>query len=477
MTASGKYLTGFALSVILVFSTTMTRAQDSGRGLEPRLRNQSLERFGFVNPLPASAPPGAARRPHQPAGAQLLLAPGLSVEYLTRDAADHTDMLVPYPHERPAHLFSCVEGRREQLSTGKLNPSVQRIDLVTGKVETVLRGMDRCDGIRATPWGTLLVTEETRDGSAYEILDPLRVTEQSVLDRTQGKVTDRRHIAKRPALPRMAWEGIAVLENGVVIAGDELRPGIRSQPGGAIYKFIPDASRSGRHPIQRLEQSPLTAGRVYALQVSCQQNRQQHSQVCEEGSAVWVVVQADRARESAAERGAIGYYRPEDLELDPGFRDPAHPGAVRFCWANTGNMAADNFGEVLCAVDIAPLTVDDAERTIRVTRFLSGDPEFNSFDNLAFQPGSGNLYILEDHQNGDVIACLPDSSDRGLQSDGCVRVASVKDSSAEPTGLLFSADGSTAYLVIQHSNDAHMPLVNDYPTDDVLKITGFLPPR
>ena len=50
---------------------------------------------------------------------------------------------------------------------------------------------------------------------------------------------------------------------------------------------------------------------------------------------------------------------------------------------------------------------------------------------------------------------------------------SVKDSSAEPTGFVFSPDGTTAYVSIQHSNDGNMPQLDGYPTDDVLKITGF----
>jgi hypothetical protein len=106
-------------------------------------------------------------------------------------------------------------------------------------------------------------------------------------------------------------------------------------------------------------------------------------------------------------------------------------------------------------------------------RFVEGDADFNSVDNLAFQPGSGIMYVIEDHANGDIFACLPDGEDRDVKTDGCVKVLSVKDSSAEPTGLIFSADGTTAYLSIQHSDDANMPKVDDYPTDDILKITGF----
>lgn len=127
----------------------------------------------------------------------------------------------------------------------------------------------------------------------------------------------------------------------------------------------------------------------------------------------------------------------------------------------------------MCGVDKAPLSASDSQRSVEINRFVEGDSDFNSFDNLDFQPRTGNLYVIEDHPNGDIFACLPDGMDRDIKSDGCVKMLSVKDSSAEPTGFLFSADGKTAYLSIQHSNDGLMPQVDGFPTDDVLKITGF----
>jgi secreted PhoX family phosphatase len=146
---------------------------------------------------------------------------------------------------------------------------------------------------------------------------------------------------------------------------------------------------------------------------------------------------------------------------------------VRFCWTNTQNEDAQSFAEVVCAIDATPLTAAADQRTVVVNRFVEGDTDFNSFDNLDFQPVTGNLYVVEDHDNGDIFACLPDGADRDNKTDGCVKVISVKDSSAEPTGFIFDATGTTAYLSIQHSDDDLMPLVDDYPTDDVLKITGF----
>ena len=243
--------------------------------------------------------------------------------------------------------------------------------------------------------------------------------------------------------------------------------------GGAIFKFVPQTPRTGSAPITSLGDSPLVAGAVYALQVSCFGDVQQFGQGCEVGNAAWIPVNAANARAEADEKGATGYYRPEDLHRDPLYADTANPDAVRFCWTNTQNEGAKSFAEVVCAVDAAPLTAAADQRTVVVSRFVEGDEDFNSFDNLDFQPVTGNLYVVEDHDNGDIFACLRDGADRDNKTDGCVKVISVKDSSAEPTGFIFDATGTTAYLSIQGSDDDLMPRVGGYPTDDVLKITGF----
>lgn len=454
------------------------KERDFGQKIEQQLRAQSEKLFGIERPLDTSAPEtvGAYRTLSQTADDQVLVAKGLKVEYLTREAANLTDMMEFFPAANPTHLITCVEGGRETLANGKLNPAVQSINLKTGEVKTLLRGMSRCDGIRTTPWGTVLATEETNDGAAYEILDPLSLSEQVVLDRASGANTAPANVVKRTTLPIMAWEGLEVLPSGVVIGGDELRPGTggADRDGGAIFKFVPSTPRAtNAGPINNLSQSPLAAGTVHAMQVSCVSNAQQVGQGCEIGNAAWVPVNAASARSDANTARATGFYRPEDLHIDPLFRDPANPDAVRFCWTNTGNEGASNFAEVVCGVDSAPLTASSTQRTVVVNRFIEGDTDFNAFDNLAFQPKTGNLYVIEDHDNGDVFACLPDGADRDIKSDGCVKILSVKDSSAEPTGFIFTPDGRTAYVSIQHSDDTNMPLVDGYPTDDVLKITGF----
>ncbi|HEC96758.1 MAG TPA: hypothetical protein ENI58_01140, partial [Nitrospirae bacterium] len=205
---------------------------DFGLTVERLLKSQSESLFGIEKPLDESASPTETpyRTVEQDAEAQVLLARGLEVEYLTRESGNKTDQMAFFPEKAPTHLIVCIEGRREVIGTNpdgtaKYNPSVQRINLLNGEVETILRGMNRCDGIRTTPWGTILATEETSDGGAYEIMEPLFTTEQTVINRATGKVTDPVLIAKRTALPTIAWEGLTILPGGVVIGGDELRPG------------------------------------------------------------------------------------------------------------------------------------------------------------------------------------------------------------------------------------------------------------
>lgn len=468
-------------------------ADDFGVWIEQQLEAHSQQLFGIKKPLEESAPEsaGPTREPGQKASDQLLLAKGLKARFLTREAANQTDMMVFWPDDRhPSHLFTAVEVFSPATTTdGKPQPFVQRLDLRTGRVDVVVRGGLGGDPIRRTPWGTLIVGEEVQDGAVYEILDPLKVTEAVITDRSSGDNTHPQNIAKRPALGIKSWEGIGVLESGVLYAGDELRPGDAGtdRDGGTIYKFVPDSPRVGGGRIENLTESPLAAGRLYAMQVSSRETGSssfpRYGQGSEVGVGAWVSVDAANARADAADKGATGYYRPEDLELDPYFTGEG----VRFCWANTQREVAESYGEVMCAIDHQPdadselvkgslsYLADEtgAFATFSVNRFIEGTPDFNSVDNLAFQPGTGNLFVVEDHDNGDVWSCLPDGADADLRSDGCVKVMSVVDSNAEPSGLFFGPYGQTAYLSIMHSDDTHMPLVNGWPTDDIVKITGF----
>jgi secreted PhoX family phosphatase len=465
--------------------------------------------FGVAAPL--SRPADASDyRPRQQAeaGDRLLLAEGLKADFVSRDLASPADMMVLYPDAAtPTHAIVCIEQPRNGITPGGntgMNPGIQRVELRTGKVETILHGTDHCDGIRMTPWGTVLATEETLDGHAYELIEPLATTGHWIADRDSGDIRSAldgeepsTHVVQLRHLPVMAWEGLAVLPSGVVYAGDELRPGDagRDRDGGAIYKFLPATPRQDNALVSKLAESPLVAGSNYALTVSCRDAASdsfpQYGQGCEVGDAAWVQIDPAIARDDASARHATGYARPEDLHLDPTYTGDG----VRFCWANTGEEKAGHFGEVMCAVDYAPVPLAPTIRfdkrsglgyladrknyaPARVTRLVEGDPRFNSFDNLAFQPHTGNLFILEDHPHGEVIACLPDGDDRDIKSDGCIAIASVVDPKAEPTGLIFDASGESAYLILQHGEQATELLdfdsnPADGTTDDLIRIRGF----
>ncbi len=501
-----------------VLTINSVHAIEFGEKTERLLNVQSMKNFGIRKSLSTSAEGSVERVPGQDATDLVELAEGLSGRILTRDAGHKTDMMVLWPNAtNPTHLVTCVEEGRRTLDDGRLEPSVQRINLATGAVVTMLRGMSRCDGIRGTAWGSILATEETSDGAAYEILQPLATTEEIVQDRgaTGGDAaiiteangtTPSANVAKRPAMMIMAWEGLAVLDSGVTYGGDELRPGSGTldSDGGAMFKFIPTNPWTGS-AINNLAASPFAAGSVYAYQASCRERTSsgfpQYGQGCEIGDGAWVKVNAATAREDANNNGATGYYRPEDGHLDPLYTGSG----VRFCWTNTGRAAAANYGEVMCMVDENPLptVVTDAAvcsgETVRdnglmyladgslestacgtsplaiavANRFLEGDEELNAPDNFAFQPVTGISYVIEDNANGDVWACLPDSDDRDIKTDGCIRVLSVKDRSAEPTGFMFDASGKRAYVAIQHSNDDSMPEFDGFGTDDIIEITGF----
>ncbi len=481
-----------AIAVSVAFSGVAVASTDFGSKIEELLTHKSKKYFGLKKPLKDSATGTVARVDGQNAADLVKVAKGLKATILTRHAANKADMFSFWPNEQtPTHLIFCIEGGTEDLGTtlpgsniAKLNPSVQRINFRTGSVKTVLRGMNRCDGVRTTAWGTVLVTEEASDGQAYELIDLLNTSNHTITDRTMGTIIDASGassttIVKRDILPTMAWEGLTITKEGIVIAGDELRPGDagNDHDGGSIFKFVPEIAHTGGL-INDLGDSPLVDGRTYALQIQCKSGGGKgFGQGCEVGGGEWISVDPGTAREDADVNGATGYYRPEDLHADPVYTGPG----IRFCWTNTGREGNQNYGEVMCDIDESPMDVDinaGAAQPV-VNRFIEGDLDFNSIDNLAFQPVTGNLYVIEDHFNGDIFACLPDGSDRDIKSDGCVKILSVKDQSAEPTGFEFAANGKIAVLSIQHSNDdacstgTDCENVDDYGTDDIIVIKGF----
>jgi hypothetical protein len=176
------------------------------------------------------------------------------------------------------------------------------------------------------------------------------------------------------------------------------------------------------------------------------------------------------------------------MDIDP---IAAENGVFRACWANTGRLdfggdtTVENsavYGEVMCLVEEPNASVATGF-TPAVTRFVAGSQQLGMPDNVAFQPHTGNLVVLEDGpttirtasgdlpRGNDLWMCLPDGADDDVLTDGCVRFASIRDTSAEPTGFIFLGSGEEAFVNIQHraANDA----LGKENHGALVKISGF----
>jgi hypothetical protein len=149
---------------------------------------------------------------------------------------------------------------------------------------------------------------------------------------------------------------------------------------------------------------------------------------------------------------ATGYYRPEDLTVDS---KALAAGNVRLCGNNTGREQAHYYGETICITDGTADAALAGGTTPEVQQLVVGSPEYNMPDNIEYQPNRGNWIIHEDAEttferphNNDLWSCLNDGADDNLLSDGCLRIATLNDLSAEWTG---GASGKHFYVSVQHN--------------------------
>jgi secreted PhoX family phosphatase len=380
----------------------------------------------------------------------------------------NTDMMALWPDDHfPTHLITCNE-------QGTVNPGVQRVRIADGAVETILTGTVACDPVRRTPWGTIIVGEEVTDGNLIEIINPLQ-TSNVLFDRGTGTSSGgigAANVVARPAVGRLAFEGIALYPNGVMYYGDENRPSTGTA-GGAYFKFIPTVPWLGGAPISSPGQSPLDSGRVFGLRLGKRAGNTDFGQGSNTGLGTWVeVLNANNAllRTASANLRLTGYYRPEDIDVDG---KALARGNVRFCGANTGNEGNDrNWGEFICFTDG---TLDEALANTAIPEaqyLVVGNPELAMMDNVAYQPRSGNWILHEDGdgpdvgRNNDLWSCLDDGRDDDQLSDGCVRIGTLNDLNAEWTGGIFDATGRRFFVSIQHNVTGH---------GVILEITGWHP--
>jgi hypothetical protein len=304
--------------------------------------------------------------------------------------------------------------------------AVSVVDLETGETKILAQDVSwtALDGIRWTPWGTLVFAEETTGGRFFEVmLDPNDPS-------TAIEVIDR------PAVGRLAHEGIDIDADGSIYVVDEHRgrssgcSGV-APCGGGVYKFV--ANNYG----------DLSSGSLYALKVTGPDGT---------GKGEWVgPIDASVARESGTAFGAQSYQRPEDLEI---IDDVLY---VAITEGPRDETNTEHYEGRVIAVELDSLKVTNfvkADVNVPVEIGKPGDEShqsgFDSVDNLAETP-DGRLMMIEDNKPSDIWV----ASKRTNKFGAAKRVdlfASLTDPGAEGTGIYFSPfDPNTLYVNVQHS--------------------------
>ncbi|MGA9031932.1 MAG: alkaline phosphatase PhoX [Sulfuricaulis sp.] len=440
---------------------------DFGEQVEFLAKSQSLDLFGVYRPLDDSSTLSLTAAQANANPAKLVkLANGLTAKVVSADAGlgPNIDMMALWPNDsHPTHLIACNE-------QGSAQVALQRINLSTGAVANIISsGLSSCDPVRRTAWGTIIFGEENgSNGRIFELLDPLTTTGVTVSGSGAGTTTsDPGHVAVRPALGQLSFEGIALYPNGVMYFGDENRPG-NGNPGGAYFKFIPSTLWSGGVPISTLADSPLVAGNIYGMRVGKRSGNTDYGQGNEFGRGTWIPVTGAapiNLRAAASTLKLTSYYRPEDLDIDLAVLED---GDVRFCGNNTGEdtQGGDNhWGETICITDgtLAEAADKVTLSTPEYQPLVFGNFDMAMMDNIAYQPGTGNWLVNEDGEgpvatparNNDIWSCLDDGDDKDILADACVKVISLNDLNAESTGGIFDATGKRYFVSIQHNVTGH----------------------
>ena len=293
------------------------------------------------------------------------------------------------------------------------NGSVSVVDLQTGEAKVIAQnpGWRRLDGLRWTPWGTVLFAEETAGGRLFELfLDP-------------ADPTTAVRVVARPEVGILRHEGIGALGNGTVFVIDELN-------GGSIYKFVP--SRRG----------DLSDGQLYALKLTGLTDAEQawDDETFEDkvGDFEWValdmaqvVTDADIASNAVH---ATEFGRPEDVQLIGNTLYVANTTEDRVIAVDLSHETVSTF--VLPGLNV-PVEDQDEEIT-----------GFSGPDNLAKGP-DGRLWIVEDNSFSDIWVADKDNDHDGA-ADGVHLFASLKDVGAEGTGIYFGSDPKTLFVNVQH---------------------------
>jgi len=307
--------------------------------------------------------------------------------------------------------------------------AVSVVDLITGEARIVLQKSywEAIDGILWTPWGSILVAEESntqtipdpalpkaKSGHVYEMMidsdDPM----------------NKNNTAKalfRPQLGALAHEGIEYDEKGNIYVIDE-------DFHGSIYKFVPKAY------------GDLSSGQLYVLNLK-EDNAERT------GSAEWLALdmrlaQLD-AQAAATQVDATTWCRPEDLEnIDETLY------VALTC--NKNSLLGQREENRVLSISLGknPMVKNFVKAGVNAPEEDGKNPAgFAKPDNLA-KSADGRLWIVEDNSPSEIWVASSDQDGDGY-SDQVKLFASLADSKAEGTGIYFGKDPNKLFVNIQHS--------------------------
>ncbi|HEU4995362.1 MAG TPA: alkaline phosphatase PhoX [Gemmatimonadaceae bacterium] len=353
---------------------------------------------------------------------QILLPSGFAQTVVAREGAgfeNNADMLTLNESgpQKGRYLYSAHENGS--------NAAVSETDLETGLSRIVVQrpDLERFDGLAWTPWGTIIVAEETDPAGQKDPTLPNTVGGLVYeIDPATGVATPR------PAVGSRSHEGLRFDKQGNLYGISEASPGY-------VFKFVPD------------NQNDLSSGQLYALKIVNDLGDRT-------GVAEWVALDRDAAQVNsqaeATAKGATGYVRPEDIEIGTSSGNDTRGNHVLYV-AVTGE-------DRVLAIDLQPEGGPQGQAIVSdyVREGVNAPADFDLPDNLALDQ-HGNLYITEDPGGsapsktlGDDVWFAPFNPDSPTRSLPIRRFFSITDCNAEPTGIYVSPSGKTLFVNIQH---------------------------
>ena len=311
--------------------------------------------------------------------------------------------------------------------------SLSVTDLETGITKLLVERADweALDGIKWTPWGTLLFAEEVITAAFPDADVPQAqcgLLYEVVLDPQDPSVAIS--VTARPAVGSVSHEGIAIDAAGDLYVIDEFAE-------GSIYRFTPD------------RRGDLSSGQLYALEVvgfdfdDYDPSNPDATIDARTGAARWVPLDRTQsqvnARVAAQAANGTPYGRPEDMEIVDGVL-----------------YAAVTSENVVLSIDLKgtdPVVKVFVKSGRNVPVESSSVTGLDNPDNLAID-ASGNVYVIEDNTPGDIWCATPDKDGDGL-ADAVVLFASLSTPGSEPTGLYFGKDPKVGYVNVQHASSGN----------------------